>query len=126
MRPRPPRGRLHHGRYRAMPSMSRLMRDLRRPAAHDAARAVLMARVDSDPDTLSWAAGLVDAGSEWRLALYARSGTSDADVVAAWRAEARADKEAAEAEAALKAKIAAANAVEENETDEDGLRPPGF
>lgn len=120
-------GRLLHGRYRSTPSISRIFRDLRRPVAHDAARAALMARVGSDTDTLSWAAGLVDAGAEWRLALHARPGISDAEMSAAWRAEARADKAAAEAEAAatLRAKIAAANAAEGNDDGGLGPRPPG-
>lgn len=122
-----PRGSLH-GRYCAPPSMSRIFRDLKRPAAHDAARTALMARVGSDTDTLAWVAGLVDAGTEWRLALHARPGRFDAEVVEAWRAEARAERVAAEAEAraTLMAKVATANAAEGNETGEVGLRPPGF
>ena len=86
-----PSGRLH-GRYRVPPSMSRIFRDLKRPVAHDAARAALMARVGSDGDTLAWVARLVDVGAEWRLALHARPGFSNANIVAAWRAEAKADK----------------------------------
>lgn len=117
LRPRP-HGRLH-GRYRAVPSMSRIMRDLRRPAAHDAARAALLVRIGSDPVTLAWAAALVDSGAEWRLALATRPGIPDAEVVSAWQAEARADKAAAEAEAA------AANAAEGVDDGEVGPRPPG-
>lgn len=126
LRPRPQDGHLLHGRYRVAPSMSRLMRDLRRPAAYNAARAALLARIGSDPDTLSWAAGLVDSGGAWRLALHARSGASDADVVSAWRAEARVDKAAAEGEAAaaLRAKLVAANAAEgDDDNDNDKIRP---
>lgn len=126
LRPRPPYGRILHSRYRSIPSMSRLMRDLKRPAAHAAARAALMARIGGDDVTLGWAAGLVDAGAEWRLALHARSGASDADVVSAWRAEARVDKAAAEAEAAaaLRAKLVAANAAEgDDDNDNDKIRP---
>lgn len=115
-------GRLLHGRYRAVPPMSRIMRDLKRPIARDAARAALMARIGNESDTLSWAAGLVDVGAEWRLALHARSGASDADVVAAWRAEARADKAAAEA--ALKARISDANEVDDVDDDGVGVNSP--
>lgn len=122
-----PGGRLH-GRYRAPPSMSRIFRDLKRPAAHDAARAALLARVGSDRDTLAWVAGLIDVGMEWRLALHARSGASDSDVVSAWRAEAKTVKAAAEAAAAaaLKARIGAENAAEGSDVSEVELRPLGF
>ena len=108
--------------------MSRLMRDLKRPAAHDAARAALLSRIGGDAVTLGWATGLVDGGASWRLALHARPGISDAEVVAAWRADAMADKAAAEAEAAaaLRASIAAANAAEDGVGGEVGSRPPGF
>lgn len=128
LRPRPPHGRLLHGRYRATPTMTRILRDLRRPAARDAARAALMARLGSDLDTLNWTAGLVDSDSQWRLALHARPGISDADVVAAWRAEARADRAAAEAEAAaaLRTSIGAANAAEDAADGGFAFRAPGF
>jgi hypothetical protein len=117
LRPGAPNGKLLHGRYRAAPSMSRVLRDLRRPAAHEAARAALLARIGDDSDTLAWAAGLVDGGASWRLALAARPGIPDAEVVAAWRAEAKADKAAAEAEAkaALRATISDANRAEEDD-----------
>jgi len=126
LRPRP-HGRLLHGRYRTVPSLKRIFRDLRRPVAHDAARAALMARVGSDTDTLSWANGLIDAGTEWRLALHARPGILDAEVVAAWRAQAKADHAAAEAEAkaALKTRIGAANAAEDAVDFGGGPRPTG-
>lgn len=120
-----PSGRLH-GRYRAAPSMSRILRDLKRPAAHDAATSALMARIGGDAITLGWVVAMVDAGGIWRLALHARPGVPDADVVAAWQAEARADRAAAEAEAvaALKASIAAANAAEGNDDGGHTFAPP--
>ncbi|HEY5797713.1 MAG TPA: hypothetical protein VIU82_22135 [Bosea sp. (in: a-proteobacteria)] len=107
--------------------MSRILRDLRRPAAHDAARAALLARIGRDDVTLSWAAGLVDSGHVWRLALAVRPGMPDAEVVILWRSEARAEIAAAEAEAAaaLKAKVAAANAAEDAVDGGLALRPPG-
>lgn len=106
------RGRLH-GRYRISPSMSVIMRDLKRPVARDAARAALMAQLGSDPATREWAAAQIDSDDMWRLALHVRSGRSDVDVVAAWRAEAAAERAASEAEvaAALRARIGAADAV---------------
>lgn len=111
-----PSGRLH-GRYGALPSMSRLLRDLRRPAARAAARAALMTRIGGDDVTLVWAVALLDSGDERRLALHARAGVPDADVIAAWRSEARAEKATAEADAkaALLAKISDANRAEEDE-----------
>lgn len=109
-------GRLH-GRYGALPSMSRLLRDLRRPAARAAARAALMARIGGDDVTLAWAVALLDGGDERRLALHARAGVPDAEVIAAWRSEARAEKAAAEADAKadLLVKISDANRAEEGE-----------
>ncbi|MEZ2408106.1 hypothetical protein AB6806_14910 [Bosea sp. RCC_152_1] len=86
-----------------------------------------MARI-SDPDTLAWAIGLIGSGHAWRLALAVRPGASDVDVVTSWRSEAKADKAAAEAEAAaaLRAKLAAANAAEGKDDADVAPRPPGF
>ncbi|TDT96714.1 hypothetical protein DFO45_1911 [Azorhizobium sp. AG788] len=114
-----------HGRYRSVPSMSLIMRDLKRPVAHDAARAALMARLGSDPATRKWAAAQIDGDEMRRLALHVRPGRSDVDVMAAWCAEAAAERAASEAEvaAAMRARTGAANAVAQDGSEGDRGAP---
>lgn len=119
------RGTLH-GRYRAPPSMTRIMKDLRRPVAREAAREALLARVGGDVETLAWVAAHVDASDLLRLAVHARSGRSDAEVIASWRSEARSDREAKEAEIRARDKAHGPSETAE-EGDEGGhvFAPPG-
>ncbi len=91
------RGTLH-GRYGSLPSMTRIMTDLRRPVARQAARDALLVRIGSDSETSAWVAAQLDADDLRRLAVHARSGRADSDIISSWRSEARAEREAAEAE----------------------------
>lgn len=114
-----------HGRYRSAPSMSVIMRDLKRPSAAGSARDALMARLSGDPITREWAAARLNEDDMRRLALHVRPGRSDVDVVAAWRAEATAERAASEAEvaAAMRATTGAANAVAQDGSEGDGGAP---
>lgn len=84
-----PRNRPQHGRYPSRPSLARLMRDLRRPAARRDARRFLEGMID-DVITLRWVTERLDDGEVNRLAIYVRPGLSEESIFSAWSAEARA------------------------------------
>jgi len=81
----PPNG----SRYRARPSMQRLMADLRRPAARADAAAALARRIP-DPAARKWAAERIDKDEINRLAIWVRPGRSEEGILAAWQDEAEA------------------------------------
>lgn len=80
-----------HGRYGARPSMERLMRDLRRPVARDAALAALLARLGSDAATRAWLQAQVDADDLRRVVVYVRPEMSETEIIEAWRSAAAAE-----------------------------------
>jgi hypothetical protein len=85
-------------RYRSRPSLSRLMADLRRPAARKDAAAALEARI-ADPAIRAWVAERVADNEINRLSIWVRPGRSEDTILAAWRGEA--DAALAEAEATI-------------------------
>lgn len=89
-------------RYIARPTMRRLMRDLRRPAARAHAEQALLARLPDD-DLREWVSYQIGKDRISRLSVYAREGLRDGAVVDAWRAELDAER-AAKAEAADEAR----------------------
>lgn len=82
-----PQRALSAGRYRSRPSLSRLMTDLRHPAARKDAAAALEARV-ADRVTLEWIRERIAQDDISRLAVWVRPGKSEGTVMAAWRGEA--------------------------------------
>lgn len=87
---RPRTGQLH-GRYGARPSIERIMRDLRRPAARDAALAALLARLGGDLATGVWVQEQADADDLRRLMVSVRPGMSEVAIIEAWRSAAAAE-----------------------------------
>lgn len=83
-----PRNRPSGGRYTSRPSLTRLMHDLRRPAACGDARRILEGMID-DVITRRWVAERLDDGEVNRLAIYVRPGLSEEAIFSAWSAEAR-------------------------------------
>lgn len=86
------------GRYRSRPSLSRLMADLRRPAARKDAALVLLAQI-ADPVTRAWADERIAKGEINRLSVWVQPASTAEIVLAAWRGEA--DAALADAEAAV-------------------------
>ena len=84
------------GRYRARPSMARLMADLRRPAARADAAAALAARI-TDPAVRAWVATKIADHEFNKLSIYVRPGRGDETILAAWRGEVDAEIEENEA-----------------------------
>ncbi|MFS2325031.1 hypothetical protein U2P60_06380 [Brucella sp. H1_1004] len=80
----------HRERYSERPSMNRLMRDLRRPAARDDATQFLLAHID-DVALRGWIIEQIREDHVNRLAIHVQPGVRDATVLAAWRAELDAD-----------------------------------
>jgi hypothetical protein len=74
-------------RYRSRPTLQKLMKDLRRPAARSDARAALEKRIP-DPITRNWALAHIDGDELNRLSIYIRPGISEADTMSAWYSEA--------------------------------------
>jgi hypothetical protein len=89
-------------RYPARPSIRRLMRDLRRPAARADAERALLARL-GDADLRGWVSDHIRKDRINRLSIYAREGIPEEAVVAAWRADLDAER-AAKVEAADEAR----------------------
>lgn len=77
------------GRYRSRPSLTKLMADLRRPAARKDAAAALEARI-ADPVIRAWVAARIDKDEINRLSIWVQPGRSETNVIAAWRGEANA------------------------------------
>lgn len=81
----------HRQRYSEQPSMKRLIRDLRRPAARDDAKQFLLARID-DVALRGWIIEQIREDRINRLAIYVRSGLHDVTIIALWQAELDAEK----------------------------------
>lgn len=62
------------------------MRDLRRPAAREDAKQLLLARID-DVGLRSWIIEEISQDQINRLAIYVRAGLNDATIIASWQAE---------------------------------------
>ncbi len=77
------------GRYRSRPSLSRLMADLRRPAARKDATLALLAHI-ADPETQAWAAERIVKGEINRLSIWVQAASTEETVMAAWGGEAEA------------------------------------
>ncbi|SBW14880.1 putative membrane protein [Brucella sp. 10RB9215] len=73
-------------RYSEQPTLKRLMRDLRRPAACDDATQFLLARID-DVDLRGWIIEQIREDRINRLAIHVRPGLNDAAVLKSWQAE---------------------------------------
>lgn len=76
----------HRERYNTQPSMKRLMRDLRRPAARDDATQFLLAGID-DVGLRGWIIEQIRQDQINRLAIHVHPGCQDAAIIAAWQAE---------------------------------------
>ena len=81
------------GRYDSTrPTLARLLRDLRRPAARQVAADMLLARLPTGEAGLrEWVAEQLDDGSLSALALWARPGMGDDEIIATWKGAARRD-----------------------------------
>jgi len=72
---------------------------LGRPVAGVSARAALLVRIGGDVTTRDRAVAQIDVGDLRGLMLHARPGRSDSEVIASWRAQAKANQKTTEAEA---------------------------
>ncbi len=97
-----PRWSPHAGRYGgSRPTLARLLRDLRRPAAGQEAADVLMARIPTgDAELRDWVQEQLDDGSLTALIMWAQPGIAETDVFACWKEAAR--RQAEEEAAALR------------------------
>lgn len=86
-----PRRRPDLGRYgNRRPALSRLLKDLRRPAAMREAADMLMAKIPAgDAELREWVQEQLDDGSVSALSLWARPGLAEQDVLAHWKEAAR-------------------------------------
>lgn len=73
-------------RYSEQPTLKRLMRDLRRPAAREDAMQFLLARID-DVTLRGWIIEQVHEGRINRLSVHVRLGVPDATVISSWQGE---------------------------------------
>ncbi len=73
-------------RYSEQPTLKRLMRDLRRPAAQEDAMQFLLARID-DVALRDWIIEQICEGQINRLAIHVHPNLPDPIVVASWQAE---------------------------------------
>lgn len=80
-------------RYSEQPTMSRLMRDLRRPAARDYAMQFLLARID-DVALRGWVIEQIHEDRINRLAIHVHPGLHDATILASWQAALNAENTA--------------------------------
>lgn len=80
-----PRWQLHE-RYIEQPTMKRLMRDLRRPAAREDATQCLLSRIN-DVDLRGWIIEQIHEDRINRLAVHVRPGLQDRSIIASWQAE---------------------------------------
>ncbi|MDH7784160.1 hypothetical protein QBD01_000160 [Ochrobactrum sp. 19YEA23] len=87
-----------HGRYSKQPTLKRLMRDLRRPAAREDAMQFLLSRIDAVA-LRGWVIEQIREDHINRLAVHVRPGLQDADVLKSWQAELEAEN--AEADEAM-------------------------
>lgn len=80
-------------RYSEQPSMKRLMRDLRRPAAREDATQLLLARID-DVALRGWIIEQIREDRINRLAVHIRTGLHDNLIISSWEAELAAENTA--------------------------------
>ncbi|WP_176036079.1 hypothetical protein [Brucella tritici] len=80
----------HRERYNTQPSIKRLMRDLRRPAAREDAMQFLLARID-DVGLRWWVIEQIREEKFNRLAVHVRPGLEDHAIIALWQSELNAD-----------------------------------
>lgn len=80
-------------RYSEQPTLKRLMRDLRRPAARNDATQFLLARID-DIGLRGWVIEQIREDQINRLAIHVHPGLPDAAVIASWQAEFNAENTA--------------------------------
>ncbi len=80
-------------RYSEQPTLKRLMRDLRRPAACDDATQFLLARINNVA-LRGWVIEQIREGRINRLAVHVRPGLQDVDVLKSWQAELEAENAA--------------------------------
>jgi len=85
--------KLRRERYSEQPSIKRLMRDLRRPAARENAMQFLLARID-DVALRGWVIEQIREDQINRLAIHVHPGLPDTAVIASWRAELDAQNDA--------------------------------
>lgn len=97
-----PRWSSQSGRYGgSRPTLARLVRDLRRPAAGREAGDMLMARIPvEDAELCDWVQEQLDDSSLTALVMWARPGLAETDVFASWSKAAR--RQAEEEAAALR------------------------
>ncbi|TWH04019.1 hypothetical protein L614_001000000430 [Ochrobactrum sp. J50] len=82
-------------RYSEQPTMKRLMRDLRRPAAREDAMQFLLARID-DVALRGWVIEQIREDRINRLAIHVHPGLHDATVISSWQDELDAENIAAD------------------------------
>lgn len=80
-------------RYSEQPTLKRLMRDLRRPAARDDAVQFLLSRIDAVA-LRGWVIEQIREDRINRLAVHVRPGLHDVDVLKSWQAELEAENAA--------------------------------
>lgn len=95
-----PKRRPELGRYGgSVPTLARLMKDLRRPSAKRDAADMLMSRLSAgNDDVRGWVRQQLDDGNVAALALWVRPGFSEDDIIAAWSDAARRQAEDEEPE----------------------------
>lgn len=76
----------HRERYNTQPTMNRLMRDLRRPAAREDATQFLLARIDNIA-LRGWVIEQIHEDRINRLAIHVHPGLPDTAIIALWQAE---------------------------------------
>ncbi|MBA8820901.1 hypothetical protein BRY73_22480 [Ochrobactrum sp. P6BS-III] len=77
-------------RYNTQPSMKRLMRDLRRPAAREDAMQFLLARIDN-VGLRGWVIKQIREDQINRLSIHVHPGLPDTAIIASWQAELNAE-----------------------------------
>ncbi|MDR2310455.1 MAG: hypothetical protein LBE54_05635 [Brucellaceae bacterium] len=73
-------------RYSEQPTLKRLIRDLRRPAAREDAMQFLLARID-DIALRGWIIEQINQDQINRLAIHVRPSLHDSSIIASWQAE---------------------------------------
>lgn len=113
-------------RYSAPPSIRRLMRDLRRPAARLDAENTLLSTL-TDIDLRHWVGERIHNDEISRLSVFVRPGISDDSVIAAWRSELIADatdRNSSRDDDLMQRYLASALAIAVKETSESEIRAP--
>ncbi len=87
----------HRERYYEQPSMKRLMRDLRRPAAREDATQFLLARID-DVDLRGWVIEQIREGQINRLAIHVHESSTQNGILESWQIEMEGENRAIDAQ----------------------------